>query len=639
MHARTSNVRRLGLTLAATLAALAAAAIPAQATVFNPLDATPAATNEYCGTDVATGDVNGDGRDDVVIGCYGADGGATNAGRAIVFIRDGANVTFDPVVLTPAAPQANASCGSTVALGDVNGDGRDDVALGCDGATAGGESGAGHVLLFRRNVGNNGFEAPSTLAAASPQEDEYCARALAMGDFSGDGKADIAAGCDTYDAPGEGNSGRVITFSGASLTAGTLVRSAIPADVDYDRCGASVAIGDVTGDHIGDVVAGCWGTGVRGAVVFRSSGGQSEVKSGVVNSYCGRSVAVGDVTGDGIGDLVTGCDSITPAGSDQWSGGAAVWTSTGGGFSATPYWLYPPSPVSADYCGISVAIGGVLGDARNDVVVGCHRDDDGGTDAGSVISFQRTAANDGFAAGVVTLHPSHAAGDRCGYRTVIGDVNADTGGDIVTGCYERTVSGQAKAGGAFVMLGEVPTAVTNPEPPVVNPPPAPTPPPVSPAPKPRPAEPDPLAHLPHVPSIRIAADDSFSLPELVCYRGGGACMVLVDAKTSSAKGAFASAAKPKCKSKSKKCKKATKKRSTTFAAFTTKRFKLKAGERRKLKIKLSSRAAKQLHARKKLVVTFTIKISRAGSTTQTIKQTTTLRPAAKAKKKAKSKKH
>lgn len=205
------------------------------------------------------------------------------------------------------------------------------------------------------------------------------------------------------------------------------------------------------------------------------------------------------------------------------------------------------------------------------------------------------------------------------------------------------MSGQAFAGGAFVMLGGVPTAVTNPDPPVSNPePPAPTSPPASPAPKPQPADPDPLAHLPHVPSIRIAADDSFSLPELVCFKGGGACLVLVDAKTGSAKRAFASASasatKPKCKSKSKKCKKATKKRSTSFAVIKTTRFKLAAGERRTLKLKLNSRAAKLLRSRGRLVVTFTIKISRPGSATQTIRQTTTLRPAAKTKKTAKSNK-
>ncbi len=635
MSATTSNVRRFGLTLAAVLAALAAASASAQAGVFNPLWATPPVAGEFCGTDVATGDVNGDGYDDVVIGCPNSNVGATKAGRAIVFTFRAFDGMFNQEVLTPAAPTANAFCGRSVAIGDVNGDGRADVALGCDGADPGGHSGAGQVLLFKRNGSNSGFDAPTPLNAAAPQDGEQCGGSLAMGDFSGDGKADIAAGCDTYDTPAT-SAGRVITFSDAALNPGVRVRSSAAA---YDRCGASVAIGDVDGDHIGDVVAGCWGTGVRGAVVFRSSGGQSEIKSGVVNSYCGRSVAVGDVTGDGIGDLVTGCDSITPAGSDQWSGGAAVWTSTGGGFSATPYWLYPPSPVSEDKCGTSVAVGGVLGDARNDVVIGCPYTDVHGTDAGSVITFQRTAANDGFAAGVPSYHPSASAGDRCGYRTVVADVNGDDGGDITTGCYNRTQNGQANSGGAFVSIGEGQTPITNPGPPTPTPqpqPPVAPDPPGPPAPKP-PAEPDPLAHLPHIPSIRIGQDDAFMLPELVCTRGG-ACFVLVDAKTSTSKKAFASAAKPKCKSKSRKCKQATKKRSSSFAVIKTTRFKLKGGERRKLKLKLNSRAAKLMRSRGKLVVTFTIKISRTGSATQTIRQTTTLRPAAKTKKNAKSNK-
>ena len=439
--------------------------------------------NGICGTDVATGDVNGDGKDDVVIGCPGM--GTNKSGVAQLFIRSADNTGFEaPVTLTPPAPPASFDfCGRSVGIGDVNADGKDDVAVGCGELdSAGASSDEGGFVIFRRNSGNTGFDAGVETFATGAQAGELCGGSMAMGDVSGDGKADIVLGCREYSAgAGKARAGRAIlhTSTGSGFASTSLVSATT---TDFEYCGDSVAIGDVTGGAV-DVVVGCTGSDVQGAVVFPNGNGSGsyEVTPGA-GSGCGESVDVGDVNGDGKGDIALGCPGTDAPGAVTFTGAGVVLTNNGSGTSFTPTWLYHPTPGNSDSCGTAIEIAEVLGDARQDVVMGCHQDDLPAVDAGSVVSYRRLTGNDGFAEGIVTTHPSFAAGDQCGYRVAVGDVNGDTGGDTVIGCSTRFVTASA-AGSAFVTLGSPPSAITTPDPPAETPrtpdPPAPPAPPAT----------------------------------------------------------------------------------------------------------------------------------------------------------------
>jgi hypothetical protein len=176
------------------------------------------------GVRVATGDVTGDGTDDVVV-APGPGGGPE------VKVYDGAT---GAVVRDFFAYDPGFRGGVNVAVGDVNGDGKADVVTGT------GVGGGPHVEVFDGATGGllENFFAyePSFRGGVN----------VAAGDVNGDGKADIVTGT------GAGGGPRVQVFDGAS-----------GAEVDdffaYDpgvRTGVTVAAGDVTGDGRADIVTG-----------------------------------------------------------------------------------------------------------------------------------------------------------------------------------------------------------------------------------------------------------------------------------------------------------------------------------------------------------------------------------------------
>ncbi|MEM8557470.1 MAG: T9SS type A sorting domain-containing protein [Bacteroidota bacterium] len=111
--------------------------------------------NGQFGFALASGDFDGDGRDDIAVGAPGVDFfvGTTDAG--VVYTLEGASdglatagvslaADFDGL---PGTPDTNGRFGSALASGDFDGDGRDDIAIGEPGGRVGGESGAGEVII------------------------------------------------------------------------------------------------------------------------------------------------------------------------------------------------------------------------------------------------------------------------------------------------------------------------------------------------------------------------------------------------------------------------------------------------------------------------------------------------------------
>jgi uncharacterized repeat protein (TIGR01451 family) len=116
---------------------------------------------------LAVADFNGDGKADIV---------AVNVSTSnMVILLGNGDGSFQPAVSNSAGGSFGASC---VAVGDVNGDGRPDVAIG----------GGGQLVIFIGN-GNGTFQSAHTIRTAPG----FNVTSAAIADFNGDGKADIVS--------------------------------------------------------------------------------------------------------------------------------------------------------------------------------------------------------------------------------------------------------------------------------------------------------------------------------------------------------------------------------------------------------------------------------------------------------------
>ncbi|HGY89800.1 MAG TPA: hypothetical protein ENK43_01370 [Planctomycetes bacterium] len=251
----------------------------------------------------AAGDVDGDGVGDVLVGLpFEFVSGMLNAGRAeILSGRDGS------VLHTFVGSAAGQHLGSGVAsVGDVNGDGFADVAVGSPGSPSIGLPSTGCVEVFSGLDGSVLY----TLTGAH-LFDRFGKRLRGGADLDGDGIGDLLIGIPGANGPAGVEVGAAEVRSGAD---GSLLRSWSGTGAE-DRFGDTLDFaGDVNADGVEDVVIGAMLSDVNG-----TNSGQVKVFSGLDGSLIytfngptaqhelGASVAgAGDVNGDGHADILVG---------------------------------------------------------------------------------------------------------------------------------------------------------------------------------------------------------------------------------------------------------------------------------------------------------------------------------------------
>jgi hypothetical protein len=254
--------------------------------------------------------VNADGYDDVVVGGYNEDGGATGAGRAYVF--GGGTGTLLHTLQSPNA-QAGGHFGIAVSgAGDANNDGHDDVVVGAR-HEGGGATRAGRAYIFNGNTGG----LLHTLQSPNAEDDGGFGFSVSgVGDSNGDGYDDIVVGAYDEDG-GTTGAGRAYLFSGQTGTALQIFESPSPELNGYFGWSVSGA-GRADNDSYYDVVVGCYNEdgGATGAGKVHVFSGQTgsllhTLQSPNAEAYGRLGISVsgaGDVNNAGYDDLVVGAD-------------------------------------------------------------------------------------------------------------------------------------------------------------------------------------------------------------------------------------------------------------------------------------------------------------------------------------------
>ncbi|MCD6208429.1 MAG: FG-GAP repeat protein [Methanosarcinales archaeon] len=279
----------------------------------------PGASGDRFGWAVACGDVNGDNVSDVVVGAYMNDSNQTDAGAAYIYYG-GTSMSAPNVTMTdPAVDMGNDDdwFGYSLACGDVNGDGFDDVLAGAPGVWKT-ESNAGKVFVYYGNGSLSTILTTEDGALYNPYHaSDFFGVSVACLDISGAGTQDIAVGANN-------NSSTYIYFGESLPTSSPFLLNSID-DVDLPLIGGtgfgtSVArAGDVNKDGADDLIVGAPGNDTAHIFYGGDSGNPPDNTSdinltGTSNSGFGRSVSSsGDVDSDGYAGVVVGIPNSTNA--------------------------------------------------------------------------------------------------------------------------------------------------------------------------------------------------------------------------------------------------------------------------------------------------------------------------------------
>lgn len=456
---------------------------------------------------LATADFNGDNRDDLLVGAPLADGpdnNRTNAGEAYVIfgapnLGDSIDLAQGEAGLTVFGDSPGGNLGFTVASGDVNGDGIDDLLVGARfaGPSMETQTGEGEVYVIYGRSDLSGevdiARGDQDVTVVGARRGDFLGIALASGDANGDGIFDLILGASGADGPtnDRGSAGGVYVILGSTNLPSRIELGA--EEPHFTVWGAQatdllpnyLATGDVDGDGKAELIVGAPSAGranvdelppgeayvidvpdAPGSELDLADGeGYTRIHGAAALDGLGFFVGAADVNADGRDDVIIGArdadgpdDSRNNAGEVHLLFGAEQFPAVID-LSETALDVTIFGPDVNDSLGFTVASGDVNGDGTQDLLAGAPLGDgcdNRAQDAGEAyVIFGQPAwpQTIDLARGEHDLSLFGAEeGDELGFSLVAGDMDGDGRDDIVAGALQADGPENAREDGGEAYL-------------------------------------------------------------------------------------------------------------------------------------------------------------------------------------------
>ena len=310
------------------------------------------ANGDYFGHSVAAvGDLDGDSITDLAVGASKDDtGGYINGAVYVLFMSTDGTARRTQKIASrfgggPALATGDRFGSSLATLGDLDGDGIGDLAVGAISDDTGGNyRGAVHVLFMHTNGTVKSSQKIASGIGGGPvlaDGDVFGISIAPVGDFDGDGVSDLTVGAMFDDTGGPGRGAVYLLLMNSNGTAKSSRKIAGgtaggPALSDGDYFGRSVASpSDLDGDGVTDLVVGAYrddtGGSNRGAlyVLFLNADGTVKRSQKIASNTGGGpaladhdrfgsgAAAIGDLNGDGVIELAVGAEMDSTGGSGR----------------------------------------------------------------------------------------------------------------------------------------------------------------------------------------------------------------------------------------------------------------------------------------------------------------------------------
>ena len=461
----------------------------------------------------ASGDFNNDGYPDLAIGAPGESIGDIASAGSVHVIYGGATGLRAPGNQvwsqdTPgiqSAPEAGDQFGFSLASGDFNGDGYDDLAVGSVYESVGAEDEAGAVTIIHGGPGgltvngNQLFSQDTAGIEDSAEAGDNCGGALAAGDFNRDGYADLAIGCPFEGLTADGMGAVAVIYgsaTGLGVEGNQLWHQESPGiegvGEEGDAFGSALAVGDFNNDGFSDLAIGVpqeavGSTAAAGAVniIYGGLAGLTsnddqiwtQGNAGIEDTAeeddnFGASLVAGDFNGDGFDDLAIGAPGETVNAAAGAGAVNVIYGAAGGLFSGgNQFWSQDsPGIVGAaeigDQFGWALGVGDFDNDGFDDLAVGVPAETIEGEgsipNAGAVnVIYGRPAGltadgNQLFTQGNDGLEGDAGALDAYGASVTGADFDLDGFDDLAIGVYADTVGDVVGTGSVNVLNGSRP---------------------------------------------------------------------------------------------------------------------------------------------------------------------------------------